>query len=145
MKKSPQIKRSIENTKQMQGKSSLVYTRKRGERGMWAGGRGAAPDLPCLLKVEKMTKLEDHMEGIINVFHQYSVRVGHYDKLSKGEMKQLITKELPNTLKNTKDQATIDKTFQDLDADKDGQIDFSEFVNLVVRVLLTAHEDIHKE
>lgn len=66
---------------------------------MWAGGRGVAPDLPCLLKVEKMTKLEDHMEGIINVFHQYSVRVGHYDKLSKGEMKQLITRELPNTLK----------------------------------------------
>lgn len=66
---------------------------------MGAGGRGTAPDLPCLLKVEKMTKLEDHLEGIINVFHQYSVRVGHYDKLSRCEMRQLITRELPNTLK----------------------------------------------
>lgn len=46
-----------------------------------------------------MTKLEDHMEGIINVFHQYSVRVGDPDKLSKGEMKQLTTRELPNALK----------------------------------------------
>lgn len=46
-----------------------------------------------------MTKLEDHMEGIINVFHQFSVRRGHFDKLSKGEMKQLITRELPNALK----------------------------------------------
>ncbi|XP_045839465.1 protein S100-A12 [Meles meles] len=92
-----------------------------------------------------MTKLEDHMEGIINVFHQYSVRVGHFDKLSKGEMKKLITRELPNALKNTKDQATIDQTFQELDADKDGEVSFPEFVSLLARVLITAHEDIHKE
>lgn len=37
-----------------------------------------------------MTKLEDHLEGVINIFHQYSVRVGHFDTLSKGELKQLI-------------------------------------------------------
>ncbi|XP_004403098.1 PREDICTED: protein S100-A12 [Odobenus rosmarus divergens] len=92
-----------------------------------------------------MTKLEDHLEGIINVFHQYSVRVGHYDKLSKGEMKQLITRELPNTLQNTKEQATIDKIFQELDADKDGEVTFKEFVSLIVSVLVTAHDDIHKE
>ncbi|XP_006214797.1 protein S100-A12 [Vicugna pacos] len=92
-----------------------------------------------------MTKLEEHLEGIINIFHQYSVRVGHYDTLSKGELKQLITRQLGNTLKNTKDQATIDKIFQDLDANKDGQVNFEEFIALVARVLLTAHEEIHKE
>ncbi|KAF0880540.1 protein S100-A12 [Hyaena hyaena] len=92
-----------------------------------------------------MTKLEDHLEGIINVFHQYSVRVGHFDTLSKGELKQLITRELTNSIKNTKDQPTIDKIFQDLDADKDGQVTFDEFVVLVCRVLRTAHENIHKE
>ncbi|EPY86562.1 Protein S100-A12 [Camelus dromedarius] len=92
-----------------------------------------------------MTKLEEHLEGIINIFHQYSVRVGHYDTLSKGELKQLITRQLVNTLKNTKDQATIDKIFQELDANKDGQVNFEEFITLVARVLLTAHEEIHKE
>ncbi|KAF5924197.1 protein S100-A12 [Diceros bicornis minor] len=92
-----------------------------------------------------MTKLEDHLEGIINVFHQYSVRVGHYDTLSKGELKQLIKRELPNTLENTKDQPTIDKIFQNLDADKDGQVTFKEFIILVAEVLETAHENIHKE
>nr|XP_035922749.1 protein S100-A12 [Halichoerus grypus] len=92
-----------------------------------------------------MTKLEDHLEGIINVFHQYSVRVGHYDKLSRCEMRKLITRELPNTLKNTKDQAAIDKIFQELDDDKDGEVDFGEFVSLIVRVLVTAHENIHQE
>ncbi|ELR46219.1 hypothetical protein E5288_WYG015185 [Bos mutus] len=92
-----------------------------------------------------MTKLEDHLEGIINIFHQYSVRVGHFDTLNKRELKQLITKELPQTLQNTKDQPTIDKIFQDLDADKDGAVSFEEFVVLVSRVLKTAHIDIHKE
>ncbi|KAB0385991.1 protein S100-A12 [Muntiacus reevesi] len=92
-----------------------------------------------------MTKLEDYLEGIINIFHQYSVRLGDYDTLIKRELKQLITKELPNTLKNTKDQATIDKIFQELDANKDGQVSFEEFIVLVSRVLKTAHDDIHKE
>ncbi|XP_007088030.1 protein S100-A12 [Panthera tigris] len=92
-----------------------------------------------------MTKLEEHLEGIINVFHRYSSRVGDPDTLSKGELKQLITRELKNSLENTKDQATIDKIFQDLDADKDGQVTFDEFVVLVSRVLRTAHVNIHKE
>ncbi|CAD7674840.1 unnamed protein product [Nyctereutes procyonoides] len=109
------------------------------------GRGGAALDLPCLLKGEKMTKLEDHLEGIVDVFHRYSARVGHPDTLSKGEMKQLIVKELPNTLKNTKDQATVDKLFQDLDADKDGQVNFNEFISLVSVVLDTSHRNTHKE
>ncbi|CAI9151430.1 unnamed protein product [Rangifer tarandus platyrhynchus] len=92
-----------------------------------------------------MTKLEDYLEGIINIFHQYSVRLGDSDTLIKSELKQLITKELPNTLKNTKDQPAIDKIFQELDANKDGQVNFEEFIVLVSRVLKTAHDDIHKE
>lgn len=96
---------SRENTEQMQGEAIPCLnfqSRKRGERGR-RGGEGTVPDLPCLLKVnvrfEKMTKLEDHLEGIINVFHQYSVRVGDFDTLNKRELKQLITKELANTIK----------------------------------------------
>ncbi|XP_062049599.1 protein S100-A12 [Lepus europaeus] len=92
-----------------------------------------------------MTKLEDHLEGIINIFHQYSVRTGHYDTLSKSELKKLITTELVNTIKNTKDQATIDRIFKDLDEDGDQQVDFNEFLSLVASVLVTAHENIHKE
>ncbi|XP_057552592.1 protein S100-A12 [Hippopotamus amphibius kiboko] len=92
-----------------------------------------------------MTKLEDHLEGIINIFHQYSARLRHHDTLIKRELKQLITKELPNTLQNTKDQATVDKIFQELDTDEDGQVTFEEFIVLVSRVLKTAHDNIHKE
>ncbi|XP_008062091.1 protein S100-A12 [Carlito syrichta] len=92
-----------------------------------------------------MSKLEEHMEGIINIFHQYSVRGGHYDRLEKGEMKLLLTKELSNTLKNTRDQATVDRIFQGLDTDRNQQVDFPEFVALIASMLETTHGNIHKE
>ncbi|XP_036982516.2 protein S100-A12 [Artibeus jamaicensis] len=91
-----------------------------------------------------MTKLEDYLEEIINIFHQYAVPVGDFYALSKGELKQLITKELANTIKNTKHQPTINKTFQELDANLDGQVMFSEFISLVASVQETGHENIHK-
>ncbi|XP_069334828.1 protein S100-A12-like [Eulemur rufifrons] len=92
-----------------------------------------------------MSKLEEHMEGIINVFHQYSVRTGDFDTLSKGELRQLLLKELANTIKNTRDKETVDKIFNGLDANRDQQVDFIEFTTLVASVLKTAHENIHQE
>ncbi|XP_012646629.2 protein S100-A12 [Microcebus murinus] len=91
-----------------------------------------------------MSKLEEHMEGMINVFHQYSVRTGDFDTLSRGELKMLLTKELANTIKNTRDKETVDKIFAGLDANRDDQVDFVEFTTLVATVLNTAHENIHK-
>uniref|UniRef100_A0A8D2B8X1 Protein S100 n=1 Tax=Sciurus vulgaris TaxID=55149 RepID=A0A8D2B8X1_SCIVU len=92
-----------------------------------------------------MPTLEDHLEGIVNIFHQYSVRLGDFDTLSKSELKKLITRDLANTIKNTKDQSTIDKIFQDLDDNADGQVDFKEFLLLVASVLETTHKNLHHE
>ncbi|XP_004717759.1 protein S100-A12 [Echinops telfairi] len=92
-----------------------------------------------------MTKMEEHLEGLLNIFHQHSVRLGHVDTLTKGEMRQLIPKELPNTLKNTKNPSANDKIFQELDTDRDGQIDFREFIAVVARLMVNAHDSIHKE
>ncbi|XP_049621572.1 protein S100-A12-like [Suncus etruscus] len=91
-----------------------------------------------------MTKLEEYMEGIVNVFHQYSLKVGHADTLSMDELGQLVTQEMPNVLKQSKDQSSIDKIFQDLDKDENGAIGFNEFVKLVSTGLKTAHENLHK-
>ncbi|XP_004026774.1 protein S100-A12 [Gorilla gorilla gorilla] len=92
-----------------------------------------------------MTQLEEYLEGIVNIFHQYSVRKGHFDTLSKGELKQLLTKELANTIKNIKDKAVIDEIFQGLDANQDEQVDFQEFISLVAIALKAAHYHTHKE
>lgn len=48
---------------------------------------------------DQMSQLECCIETIINIFHQYSVRLGHPDTLNQKELKQLIKKELPNFLK----------------------------------------------
>lgn len=66
---------------------------------MAGAGVGTSLDLPCLLQARKMTKLEDYMVGVINIFHQYSIRKGNFDTLSKGELMQLMTQELPNAIK----------------------------------------------
>ncbi|XP_053447659.1 protein S100-A12 [Nycticebus coucang] len=91
-----------------------------------------------------MSKLEEHLEGIVNIFHQYSIKTGNYDTLSKGEMKQLMMRELPNTIKNISDRGGIDKIFEGLDANRDQQIDFVEFVTLLASALQLTHENIHK-
>ncbi|XP_048213973.1 protein S100-A12-like [Perognathus longimembris pacificus] len=92
-----------------------------------------------------MPTLEDHLVGIINIFHQYSVRLGHHDTLTKSELKLFITRELANIIKNSSDPATINKIFQELDENGDDQINFREFLFLVASVLETAHDNIHKE
>uniref|UniRef100_H0WH38 Protein S100 n=1 Tax=Otolemur garnettii TaxID=30611 RepID=H0WH38_OTOGA len=90
-----------------------------------------------------MSKLEEHLEGIVNIFHQHSVKTGNYDTLSKGEMKQLLLMELPNTIKVISDRGGIDKVFESLDANRDHQIDFVEFVTLLASALKLTQENIH--
>lgn len=43
--------------------------------------------------------MECSVDTIINIFHQYSVRLGHPDRLNQKEFGQMVKKELPNFLK----------------------------------------------
>uniref|UniRef100_A0A8C3IN93 S100/CaBP-9k-type calcium binding subdomain domain-containing protein n=1 Tax=Chrysemys picta bellii TaxID=8478 RepID=A0A8C3IN93_CHRPI len=45
-----------------------------------------------------LTPLEGAVGTIIEIFHKYSCKEPHHDKLSKGELKCLIQKELGNLL-----------------------------------------------
>ncbi|XP_050786999.1 protein S100-A12-like [Gopherus flavomarginatus] len=92
-----------------------------------------------------LSELEKAIETIINIFHQYSVRVGHFDTLTKGELKQLIDRNLVNFLKRQKDQTSIDSLFRDLDKNRDQQLSFGEFMVLITRVTIATHEHIHQE
>ncbi|KAJ6652721.1 hypothetical protein lerEdw1_011163 [Lerista edwardsae] len=91
------------------------------------------------------TQMEDCMETVINIFHQYSVRVGHFDMLSQGELKQLIDKELPHWLEDQKNPEAIQQIFQRLDQNKDSQVSFAEFMGFIVEVAIATHEHIHQE
>ncbi|XP_075763947.1 protein S100-A12 [Pelodiscus sinensis] len=91
-----------------------------------------------------LSELEKAMEQIINVFHEYSKRVGHFDTLTKGELKQLIDKQLANFLKNLKDKSTVDSLFRELDKNRDQQLSFGEFMVLICRVTVATHDHLHE-
>ncbi|XP_058922290.1 protein S100-A9 [Kogia breviceps] len=93
----------------------------------------------------KLSQLESSIETIINIFHQYSIRLQDRDALNKKEFKQLVTKELPNFLKNEKkDDKAINDIMEDLDTDVDGQLDFQEFSVLVGKLTEASHEEMHR-
>ncbi|XP_039219436.1 protein S100-A12-like [Crotalus tigris] len=81
------------------------------------------------------TQLEKCCEYIINIFHQYSIRTPPPDMLSKGEFAKMVKEQLPNVIRNTKNPEAMNRFFNELDQNKDGQVSFDEFVNLVSRLL----------
>uniref|UniRef100_A0A8C7BDH2 Protein S100 n=1 Tax=Neovison vison TaxID=452646 RepID=A0A8C7BDH2_NEOVI len=94
---------------------------------------------------DQMSQLECCIETIINIFHQYSVRLGHPDTLNQKELKQLIKKELPNFLKKQKkNDSAMNKIMEDLDTNGDKQLNFEEFSILVGKLTMASHEEMHK-
>uniref|UniRef100_A0A8C8UCM2 EF-hand domain-containing protein n=1 Tax=Peromyscus maniculatus bairdii TaxID=230844 RepID=A0A8C8UCM2_PERMB len=92
-----------------------------------------------------MSQMEQGMETIIKTFHKHSGKEGDPDTLSQKEFKQLLNKDMPNTFKKEKkDKKAMNHMMEDLDTDKDGQLCFDEFVDLLVKVLITDHKKTHK-
>ncbi|NXQ90074.1 S100Z protein, partial [Nyctibius grandis] len=90
------------------------------------------------------TPPEDAMDTLIRIFHHYSGKEGDRYKLSKGELKELLTSELTDFLSGQKDPLLIDKIMKDLDSNKDNEVDFNELVVLVA-ALTVACNDFFKE
>ncbi|XP_077362694.1 protein S100-A10a isoform X1 [Festucalex cinctus] len=78
------------------------------------------------------SELETAMESLILVFHRYASRDGRTGTLNRRELRLLMENELSNFLRCQKDPAAVDKIMKDLDTNGDGQVDFEEFVSLVV-------------
>ncbi|EGW10420.1 Protein S100-A9 [Cricetulus griseus] len=90
-----------------------------------------------------MSQMEQGMETIIKTFHQHAGKEGNPDTLSKKEFKQLVNKDMPNSLKKVKkDERAMNHMMEDLDRNKDGEVDFDEFVALLAkRLLMTGIND----
>ncbi|XP_066567805.1 protein S100-Z [Amia ocellicauda] len=86
------------------------------------------------------SKLEGAMDALINVFHNYSGNEGDKYKLNKGELKQLLTSELTDFLTSQKDPMLVDKIMNDLDSNKDNEVDFNEFVVLVAALTVACND-----
>ncbi|GAA6227278.1 protein S100-A1-like [Lates japonicus] len=86
------------------------------------------------------SELETAMESLIKVFHRYASKEGKTGTLNRRELRELMENELSNFLKSQKDPAAVDKIMKDLDTNGDGQVDFEEFVSLVVGLSIACEQ-----
>ncbi|XP_035248286.1 protein S100-Z isoform X2 [Anguilla rostrata] len=86
------------------------------------------------------TQLEGAMDALITVFHNYSGNEGDKYKLNKGELKQLLNSELTDFLTSQKDPMLVEKIMNDLDSNKDNEVDFNEFVVLVAALTVACND-----
>uniref|UniRef100_UPI00358DFF8D protein S100-A1-like n=1 Tax=Myxine glutinosa TaxID=7769 RepID=UPI00358DFF8D len=86
------------------------------------------------------TDLQSAMETMVAVFHKYSGKEGDRYKLSKAEMKDLLTNELPGVLTGAKNAETVESIMEDLDVDKDGEVDFNEYSVLLAALSVACNE-----
>ncbi|XP_023695500.1 protein S100-A1-like [Paramormyrops kingsleyae] len=86
------------------------------------------------------SELERAMESLITVFHRYASKEGDSNTLSKRELRSLMENELAGFLKSQKDPAAVDKIMKDLDANGDGEVNFEEFVSLVVGLSIACEQ-----
>ncbi|KFW69390.1 Protein S100-Z [Pygoscelis adeliae] len=91
------------------------------------------------------TPLEDAMDTLIKIFHHYSGKEGDRYKLSKGELKELFASKLTNFLSGQKDPLLVDKIMEDLDSNKDNEVDFNEFVILVAALIVACNDFFEKQ
>ncbi|KYO48986.1 protein S100-A1 isoform X1 [Alligator mississippiensis] len=85
------------------------------------------------------SQLESAMMTLITIFHKYSGKEGDKYKLSKKELKDLLQGELSSFLEVQKDTSAMDKIMQDLDEDRDGEVDFQEYVVLVAALTVACN------
>ncbi|KAJ8354807.1 hypothetical protein SKAU_G00223740 [Synaphobranchus kaupii] len=82
-------------------------------------------------KTGNESNLENAMQLMIQTFHKYSGNEGDKYTLSRSELKEMLTQELGSYLGNPQDKDAVDKVMGDLDANNDGEVDFTEFIILV--------------
>ncbi|XP_057576393.1 protein S100-Z [Hippopotamus amphibius kiboko] len=86
------------------------------------------------------TPLEIAVDTMIRIFHHCSCKEGDRFKLNKGELKMLLQRELTEFLSCTKDPEVVDKLMQDLDANKDNEVDFNEFMVMMAALTVACND-----
>ncbi|XP_075763956.1 protein S100-A6-like [Pelodiscus sinensis] len=89
-----------------------------------------------------MASLDQAIGALVCVFHKYSGKEGDKDTLSKGELKELIQKEL--SLGAKLQDAEIQKLMKDLDRNKDQSVDFQEYVAFLGALAMVYNEALIK-
>uniref|UniRef100_A0A3B4XJQ4 Protein S100 n=1 Tax=Seriola lalandi dorsalis TaxID=1841481 RepID=A0A3B4XJQ4_SERLL len=85
-----------------------------------------------------MSGLVQAMAILMDTFQKYSGKEGDKDTLTKAELTELLHKELPGVGDSNK--AAVDNFFSMLDNDKDGIVDFTEYVTFVTAITVLCNK-----
>ncbi|KAM9114403.1 protein S100-A4-like [Pangshura tecta] len=84
--------------------------------------------------------LEQALAVMVSTFHKYSAKQGDKFKLSKAELKELLTKELPSFQSKQTDDTEFQKIMNDLDVNKDNEVDFQEYACFLACVAMSFND-----
>ncbi|XP_063788334.1 protein S100-Z-like [Pseudophryne corroboree] len=86
------------------------------------------------------TQLETALEEMIAVFYEFSKQEGNQNLLTKGELQKLLQEELKLPEWTQKDPSYVDIILKTVDENKDGQVSFEEYAELVSRLIQSYHD-----
>ncbi|NXW09657.1 S10A4 protein, partial [Fregetta grallaria] len=84
--------------------------------------------------------LEQALAVMVTTFHKYSGKEGDKYKLSKAELKELLNKELPIFGSKQMDEAEFKRLVNDLDHNKDTEVDFKEYACFLACITMGFNE-----
>ncbi|NXF39191.1 S10A4 protein, partial [Nyctibius bracteatus] len=84
--------------------------------------------------------LEQALAVMVTTFYRYSGKEGDKYKLSKAELKELLNKELPIFGSKQMDEVEFKRLMNDLDHNKDSEMDFKEYACFLACVTMGFNE-----
>ncbi|XP_040901172.1 ictacalcin-like [Toxotes jaculatrix] len=86
-----------------------------------------------------MSGIPHAMAILMATFDKYAGKEGDKTTLTKAELTELLHNELP--VGGAPDKAAVESFFSDLDNDKDGVVDFKEYVTFVTALTVIFHKE----
>ncbi|XP_060096865.1 protein S100-A11-like [Heteronotia binoei] len=89
-----------------------------------------------------LTEIEHHTKLLLAVFQYYTGYDGNATSLSKNEFLMCMNTELVSFIKNQKDPGILNCMMKKFNMNCDGQLDFSEFLNLIGDLAQACHVQV---
>ncbi|KAL6030358.1 hypothetical protein STEG23_034363, partial [Scotinomys teguina] len=90
----------------------------------------------------RMPQLLNSILNVSKVFQKYAEHHGECTSLSKMELKQLLLTEFGDILRRPNDPETVETILEHLDRDRNGFVDFHEYLMLVFQLAQACHHKL---